>query len=709
MLKIIKLVTLPAFACVLCLFTAIYGGTQNASATVPEASDEGFAVTATYDGSAGTLGINGTAGTVSVSAVSDDDTGVYGYKATGTAYYQGWKTEFTYDYPINITENVSILLEPNYESSGDGSAHNESSRCRKVHIEMAGSTGAVAWNLFAPWAGGTPDRIRFSGTGTSLKDTETFQEYVKAFYKGYNSGYYFKVEIIPNGTESKLVFSAVDKTTLTVVGSVFEHYFTMPVFSGETKLFVSYYDTYSDTDISEVPERDLATDLDFGVYNFRNGKIATLIANDVTGKAGDTVSADITVKTFDGIKEAVSVTLESLNESVVTVNGTEMVFAEDVIYGNAEIKVYADGKYVATFNATVPVENLTVANKNEITALKIGESKKLALSLPLDPETDDGLTFYSSDENVATVDAAGKVTVIARGTATISVLFGGTVYDSVELDIKTRELVTEQDSADIDLNGKCSFRISADLSGAELTVTVTDAEIAEITESRWIEGVYLVRVKGLKTGETEITVGCEDNAELFLTLTVTVSIKSVAFTVTEKTMEIDETFSLTHTPSEIALSYTTSDDSVVTVSEDGTVTAVGAGTATVRGVNGELSATITVTVLSPEITVTAESVSVAMGKTVRAPVETAQGSVVIYATSNPRIFTVSDDGVITGVREGTAQLVIKSGSKTVTVSVTVTGATGCGGALSPTCQIALLFAAVFLGIVIFRDKRKKEE
>ena len=320
-------------------------------------SDEDYSVKADYSNLAGTLGEGGKAGIASVMPIVDEGKGLYGYKAYGTAYYYGWETEFTYDYAINTSKPVSFLLEPNYESSGNASGqYNASTLCRRVHIEMAGTgaeAGAVAWNLFAPWAGGAPDRIRFSGTGVaSQTDTSTGTNYVNAFYAANNSSYYLKVEIVPNGTSSKLVLSAVSKTTLIEDDTKFEYTFNMPTFTGDVSLSVSYYTNYNATAIGSVPEREQITNLNFGIYNFRNGDVKSLSATDIEGDAGDafTLSDRVSYTLFDG-QTAPSITYTPTDSSLAVLSSGTLTIGSGNTDASTTVTVAA-GNVSTSFTVT---------------------------------------------------------------------------------------------------------------------------------------------------------------------------------------------------------------------------------------------------------------------------------------------------------------------------------------------------------------------
>ena len=223
-----------------------------------------------------------------------------------------------------------------------------------------------------------------------------------------------------------------------------------------------------------------------------NAAIASVDANGkVTGvKAGE---ATITVTTEDGGKTAtckvtvsdkeIKVTGVKLNKSETSllVGGNETLTAtvlpEDATNQNVTWKsdkpeiasVDANGKVTgvkageATITVTTEDGGKTATCKvtvkpnlvSEITlaalAIYVGESKAITATVKPDDATNKALTWMSSDETVATVDATGKVTGKKIGTATIT--------------------ATAQDGSGV--SGSCTVTVLS----AVKTVTVTPANL----------------------------------------------------------------------------------------------------------------------------------------------------------------------------------------------------------------------------------------
>lgn len=171
---------------------------------------------------------------------------------------------------------------------------------------------------------------------------------------------------------------------------------------------------------------------------------------------GDTATLVATVAP-DGATDK-SVTWESSDPNVATVeNGVVTPIAE----GTATITVTTvDGNKTATCTVTVsagevPAEAITL-NKPE-TTLAVGKTETLTATLTPSNATSEVL-WVSSDTEVATVDANGKVKAVAKGSATITAFVDANengAFDDGEVKAECAVTVTEASSellGDIDGN-----------------------------------------------------------------------------------------------------------------------------------------------------------------------------------------------------------------------------------------------------------------
>ena len=111
------------------------------------------------------------------------------------------------------------------------------------------------------------------------------------------------------------------------------------------------------------------------------------------------------------------------NEKVATVDNNGKVKA--VGNGEAKITATAGGKYAScTVKVTVLVAGITL-DKSEL-SMRVGDNPvTLVAKVTPDEATDKTVTWRSSNDRVATVDANGKVKAVGNGTATITATAGG--------------------------------------------------------------------------------------------------------------------------------------------------------------------------------------------------------------------------------------------------------------------------------------------
>ena len=178
---------------------------------------------------------------------------------------------------------------------------------------------------------------------------------------------------------------------------------------------------------------------------------AAITLSDATLKAGETTvltaafDPDTTPQSARGLKWS------SDNESVATVDASGKVTAVGV--GQARITAVSE-----VFEEASPAECVVTVNKNDVqiegvalneTAVEVKPGDKLQLSASVLPEgSPQGVTWSSSNTEVASVDEAGLVTAIAEGTA----------------------VVTATSSADSSKSASCTVTVTA---SAPLPVVVT--------------------------------------------------------------------------------------------------------------------------------------------------------------------------------------------------------------------------------------------
>ena len=128
------------------------------------------------------------------------------------------------------------------------------------------------------------------------------------------------------------------------------------------------------------------------------------------------------------------------------------------------------------------------------------------------------------------------------------------------------------------------------------------------------------------------------------------------------------------------VTWKTTDDKVVTISDSGEVKAVGVGTATIKVVVGDVSASCKVTVLQPVTGINLNKSSLTMDAlstfrmTASVYPDSANDKRITWSSSDPAIASVDENGLVTALKKGTA---------------TITAAAMDGSGVKSTCKVTV--------------------
>lgn len=381
--------------------------------------------------------------------------------------------------------------------------------------------------------------------------------------------------------------------------------------------------------------------------------------------------------------------------TALTVNGTVDRLQADAnvtVGGNGHINEKTGaGEAVGSVKIDVTKVDRVTLEPNTLT-LEKGEKETLTATVAPTNATNKGVTWSSSNPEVATVDN-GVVTAVSAGEAIITV--------TTEDGAKTATCkVTVNAPQTVPVTGVTLTKTELTLAegGSEkLTATVEPANATNqtVTWSSNNEQVATVAdgtVTAVKAGTATIMVTTADGSKT-AACEVTVNaptkpVTNVTLEPTTLTLEAGSTGKLTATvePSDATnqnATWESSNNEVATVGQDGTVTAVKEGTAaiTVKTADGNYQATCAVTVKPQNVLVTHISVtgtaSLYVGDTAKltAKVEptNATNPAVTWSSNNESVATVGTDGTVTAVSAGTATITVttEDGQKTAACTVTV--------------------------------------
>ena len=376
---------------------------------------------------------------------------------------------------------------------------------------------------------------------------------------------------------------------------------------------------------------------------------------------------------------------------VLTVKDGKLVYATD----NSLDYLPANQSYLKVPAGTA--ETLTVMTEEEYqasalatgialnkTSLSLRETETAQLTATVTPEDaeDRSVTWSSSDNSIATVNAEGVVTAIKEGTATIT----ATTNDGSNLKATCTVKVSIMPVASITLNITEKTLEEGETVNLTASVLPANASNKSLAWTSSDENVATVDANGLvtavKEGTATITAKANDGSNVSAKCTIKVKapvvlVEGITLNATEQTLTVGETFALTagvapENATNKSLAWASSDENVATVDANGLVTAVKEGTATITakatdGSNVSASCTINVNaaiVLVEGITLNATEQSLTVGETFAltasvAP-ENATNKSLAWTSSDENVATVDANGLVTAVKEGTATITAKA-------------------------------------------------
>ena len=385
-----------------------------------------------------------------------------------------------------------------------------------------------------------------------------------------------------------------------------------------------------------------------------------------------------------------SVTWSTSNSSIATVSAEGVVKA--VGEGKAAITATAkDGsgiKASCTVTVTVPVSTISLSSNS--LALFVGKSSQLTATVSPTTATNQSLTWSTSNTNIATVSADGIVKAVGEGKAIITATAkdGSGIKATCDVTVTVPVSTITLSATTLSLFVNKTSQLTATVSPS----TATDKSVTWSTSNSNVATVSTDgTVKAISKGTATITATAKDGSGIKATceVTVTVPVSTITLSASSLSLFVNKTSRLTATVSpttatDKSVTWSSSNSSVATVSADGVVKAVGEGKATITatakdGSGVKATCEVTVTVPVSSITLSSNSLSLDVGKTsqLTATVSptTATDKSVTWSSSNSNIATVSADGVVKAISQGT---------------VTITAMANDGSGVKASCEVTVV-------------------
>ena len=425
----------------------------------------------------------------------------------------------------------------------------------------------------------------------------------------------------------------------------------------------------------------------------------TLNKTTLTLETGASETLTATITPADATNQKVS--WKSSKEAVATVDANGKVTG--VKAGEAVITVTTeDGGKTATCKVYVNTATVAVTgvmlNKTETTILE-GSSETLVATVLPENATNRNVSWKSSDEAVATVDANGKVTGVKAGEAVITVTTeDGKKTNTCKVTVKSNTVnvtgvVLNKTSISIPIGEDETLAakvLPENATNQNVTWSCKNPEIASVDANG--------KVTGIKAGMTIVTVTTEDGgktADCRVNVSERhISVMGVELNKTEFIFQVGDSETLVasikpENASNKKVTWVSDKPEIATVDANGKVTGVKAGVATITVTTDDGGKTATCKVLVSsrvyKVTVTPATLTMGINKTYKlnANVEGQTGVFkrVFWTSSDETIATVDNNGnVTTKDKAGTVTITAtsiadptKKGTCTITVSADQAG------------------------------------
>ena len=331
---------------------------------------------------------------------------------------------------------------------------------------------------------------------------------------------------------------------------------------------------------------------------------------------------------------------------------------------NGHIVFHSDGHNLGFFLTNGPLE--ISINKSEAT---IYEGQKTSVSAKLKPSHYKALTYFSLNPSVASVDGSGHITGLAPGTAIIRAMSSNCLYTDCVVTVMPIGVQLNKNELRIKHGASDTLRASFLPKGTRSRAVAwssDDPAVATVTDSG--------KVTGAAPGSTTVRATLENGSQAACVVTVEpVAVSGVKISPSGATLTIHQSQALSavispQNATDQSVVWSSDDESVAIVDQNGLLTAVGVGqtkiTATAsNGKNRSIGVKVKPVYIS-SISIAADTDTIVAGVPGKNTVQMSAGiqpldatiQEIVWKTSNPRVATVDENGLVTAVNDGHATI-----------------------------------------------------
>ena len=242
-------------------------------------------------------------------------------------------------------------------------------------------------------------------------------------------------------------------------------------------------------------------------------------------KKGKTAKLKATVYPNNAYDKSVNWTSNNKKVATVDKNGKiKAIINKGITYVNAIAKDGSNKRARVLVIVGPKVQKITL-NKSSVTLNRGAKNRTFQLKKAIKNKnaTYKGVSWYSSNKNIATVNSTGKVTIKRRGKVVITVKAKDGSKKSAKCKVTVRQLVTKlsynkkTQKAEVYKNKTIKFAVTVAPSNANnkgLTYSSSNKKIATVNS----KGI----IKGIKAGTVTITAKAKDGSRKAVKLTVKV-------------------------------------------------------------------------------------------------------------------------------------------------------------------------------------------
>lgn len=293
------------------------------------------------------------------------------------------------------------------------------------------------------------------------------------------------------------------------------------------------------------------------------------------GESEDAINTDLVCAEI--VKDSISAVLTDLSAATQYCYKAYLKVDDQTFFG--EGKTFTSG--------VMSVEGISL-DKMEYTFHVIGDTLTLkATVLPADA-TDKGVEWSSDKEDVATVDASGKVTAKGNGTATITVTTkdqGKTASCVITVSQWVTSITLNETALTLNEGQEQTLTVTINPSNANdpsITWTSSDESVAKVDQAGKVTAISkgTATIKAEANDGSGVNAACEVEVKQYVT-SITLSKTSLSLSVGEEET-ISVTSVLPDNASDKTFTWSSSDNTVASVDQNGKVTAKAKGNAVIK-------------------------------------------------------------------------------------------------------------------------------